>query len=201
MTNTETVTEPIVRCLSAEEVHGEAKKIFDQIISSGKKVPKWVEVMAKCEDILAGFFMMFKATMDDALLPALLKWKVADAVSHTNQCDFCVDVTHMQLRQFGLDDEAIAKISETTDERERAALASARAVSEKAYEIDPAVTVAVRKPSTTASSWNSRRSSGSSTASTSTASTTRSACSPTNAVRGCCRRTVRGAHAGLLYHA
>jgi len=83
------MTNPIVKMVSMDELKGEAKKIYQGFITKGKKVPKWVEVMANCEDILVGFFTMFKATMDDAPLPAILKWKVADEVSRLNQCELC----------------------------------------------------------------------------------------------------------------
>lgn len=127
---------PIVKMVSVEEVKGEAKKIYEGFLSAGKQVPKWIKIMANCEDIFVGFFSMFKATMDDAPLPAVLKWKVAEEVSRINKCEFCIDVAHQQLKQFGLSDEDIAQIGNTTDEREQAALAYARAATEKAYEID-----------------------------------------------------------------
>ncbi len=120
---------PIVKLVTVEELKGEARKIYDGFLSAGKNVPKWVKVMANCEDILVGFFTMFKATMDDAPLPAVLKWKVARRVSNINKCAFCIDVANMQLRQF----------TETTDKREEAAFAYADAVTRKAYEIEPAI--------------------------------------------------------------
>ena len=138
--------DPIVRSVAADEVtSAAAKAIYDKFISSGKNVPKWMKVMANNEDIMVGFFTMFKATMDDAPLPSVLKWKVADEVSRLNKCEFCIDVTQSQLRQFGLDDEALSKINEMADEREKAALAFARAVTEKAYEIDPQIVEEAKK--------------------------------------------------------
>lgn len=137
--------QPLVHMVTMEEVKGKAKELFEQFKSSGKKVPKWMQVMANCEDILLGFFAMFKATMDDAPLPGLLKWKVANEVSQLNKCEFCLDVAHAQLRQFGLRDEDIAKITETADDRERAGLEFARAATERAYEIDPKIVENARK--------------------------------------------------------
>jgi len=139
------MSNPIVKMVSLEELKGEAKKIYEGFIAKGKKVPKWVEVMANCEDILVGFFTMFKATMDDAPLPSLLKWKVADEVSKLNQCEFCIDVTHAQLKQFGLADEEIADLEAKADARERAALAYARAMTMKAYEMPAEVMTAARE--------------------------------------------------------
>lgn len=139
-------TDPIVGAVSADQVTSEqAKAIYNKFIESGKNVPKWMQVMANTEDIMVGFFTLFKATMDDTPLPAVLKWKVADEVSRMNKCEFCVDVTHAQLRQFGLTDEDIEQINENADEREKAALAYARAVTEKAYEIDPTVVTEAKK--------------------------------------------------------
>jgi len=134
------MSEPIVKRVAESELSGEAVKLYKQFTSHDKPVPKWVQVMANCDDILVGFFAMFKATMDDAPLPSELKWKVANTVSVVNKCEFCVDVAHMHLRQFGLDDAAIAAVEEQANEREKVALAFARATTEKAYEIDPALT-------------------------------------------------------------
>jgi len=138
--------DPIVHLVPVDEVTTEAAKaIYSQFTSNGQKVPKWIKVMANNEDILVGFFTMFKATMDDAPLSSIIKWKVADEVSRINKCQFCIDVTQSRLRQFGLDDEALNKINEMADERERAALAFARAATEKAYEISPVVLAEAKK--------------------------------------------------------
>lgn len=138
--------DPIVNPVSVEEITNEqAKDIYNKFINNGMKVPRWMQVMANTEDIMVGFFTMFKATMDDSPLPGILKWKVADEVSRMNKCEFCIDVTQAQLRQFGLDDEALSQINEQANEREKVALAFARAVTEKAYEIDPAITAEVKK--------------------------------------------------------
>lgn len=139
------MSNPIVKMVSMDELKGEAKKIYEGFIAKGKKVPKWVEVMANCEDILVGFFTMFKATMDDAPLPAVLKWKVADLVSRLNKCEFCLDVTHAQLKQFGVSDEEIANLEAKADDKERSALAYARAMTEKAYEMPAEVVATARK--------------------------------------------------------
>lgn len=138
-------SKPIVKLVTIDELKGEAKKIYEQFVSAGKNVPQWVSVMANCEDILVGFFTMFKATMDDAPLPAVLKWKVAKYVSDINKCEFCIDVANMQLRQFGLSDSDVARILETTDEREQSAFAYAEAVTIKAYEISPDVMKTVKE--------------------------------------------------------
>jgi len=138
--------EPIVHTVNVNEVTTEqAKAIYNKFIENGKNIPKWMQVMANTEDILVGFFTMFKATMDDAPLPAILKWKVANEVSRLNKCEFCVDVTNTQLKQYGLSDEDIEKINDTADEREKVALAFARATTEKAYEIDPTLMKETRK--------------------------------------------------------
>jgi uncharacterized peroxidase-related enzyme len=130
---------PLVHLVGDEEVQGEAKEIYQEFISQGKPVPKWVRVMANNPDILSYFYKMFKVTMDDAPLPKILKWKVAEVVSNLNECEFCLDVTHSQLKQFGLTDEQIEKIEETEDRREKVAMEFAKAVTLKAYKIDPQI--------------------------------------------------------------
>lgn len=136
--------EPLVRLATIDDVHGEAKKIYEQFIAAGNTVPKWIQVMANNEDIFVGFFAMFKATMDDAPLPALLKWKVAKQVSDINKCAFCVDVANSRLKQFGLDESAIDRVVEEADEREQIAIRFAEAATKQAYEIDPAVLAAAK---------------------------------------------------------
>ena len=140
-----TNSKPIVHMVDIAELKGEAKKIYENFLTAGKNVPKWMKVMANCEDILVGFFTMFKATMDDAPISSLLKWKVADEVSRLNKCEFCLDVTHSQLRQFGLSDEDIAKLYDTADPKEQSALDFARAATNKAYDIDPKIIESARK--------------------------------------------------------
>lgn len=139
------MSNPIVKMVSVEELKGEAKKIYEGFTAAGKKVPKWMQVMANCEDIMVGFFAMFKATMDDAPLPSVLKWKVADEVSRLNKCEFCIDVAHTQLKQFGLSDEDLVNLEANANDKERAALAYARAMTEKAYEIPPPVLATARE--------------------------------------------------------
>lgn len=138
-------TNPYVGLVPESAVEGQAKEIYQQYLSQGKAVPKWVQVMANNPDILIGFFQMFKATMDDSPLPKILKWKVAQLVSDLNQCEFCLDVTHSQLKQFGLSDEQIGKIEETTDDREKLALDYARAATTQAYSIEPEIIEAVKQ--------------------------------------------------------
>lgn len=131
--------DPIVHMVSDEEAQGQAKEVFDHFLSNHKKVPKWARVMANNPDILAGFFSMFKATMDNSPLPSEFKWKIAQVVSDLNQCEFCVDVTNSQLKQFGLTDEDIANIEANADDREKLAMEFAKEVTKCAYKIDPAL--------------------------------------------------------------
>ena len=56
---------PLVRQVSDSEAKGQARALFEQMKQRTGKVPKWMRVMANCEDVLVGFFAMFKATMDD----------------------------------------------------------------------------------------------------------------------------------------
>ena len=134
-----TATKPLVRLITDDEAKGEAKELFEQIKASTGKVPKWMRVMANCEDVLIGFFTLFKATMDDAPVDKLLKWKVAYRVSEMNKCEFCVSVSKMKLKEFGLKDEEIEKIDKACDDKECVALKYAQAATEHAYNIDPQV--------------------------------------------------------------
>jgi len=143
--NLMTQTQPLVHLVTDEEAKGRAKALFEQLKKSTGKVPKWMRVMANCEDILIGFFTLFKATMDDAPLPGKLKWKVAYKVSELNNCKFCVNAAEMKLKEFGLSDEDIKDLDQASDEREKAALEYAKLATEHAYNIDPAVFAEVKK--------------------------------------------------------
>ena len=130
---------PIVHCVSCEELHDEARKIFEGFLNSGGAVPKWLQVMANCPDTMVGFFSLFKSIMDNAPVPAALKWKVAYVVSDINKCEFCIGATISKLKEMNIAEEDLKNIESTLDEKEKLAIAYARATTEHAYSIDPAL--------------------------------------------------------------
>jgi AhpD family alkylhydroperoxidase len=130
-------TQPVVGCKTVEELHGEARAIFEGFIEKSGSVPKWLQVMGNCEDTMVGFFSLFKSVMDNAPVPATLKWKVAYVVSDINKCEFCVGATKMKLAEFDITEDDLAQIDQATDEKEKVAIAYARATTEHAYSIEP----------------------------------------------------------------
>ena len=50
-----TPTEPIVRKVSCDELHGEVKEVFESFLKDGGNAPKWLQVMANCDDTMVGF--------------------------------------------------------------------------------------------------------------------------------------------------
>ena len=123
-----------------DEVKGQARALFEQMKKATGKVPKWMRVMANCEDVLIGFFTMFKAIMDDAPVDKLLKWRIALKISDLNKCEFCVSVAKQQLKMFGLSNEEIEDIeSQSLSEKEKIALEYAIASTKHAYNIDPKI--------------------------------------------------------------
>ena len=131
-----TTLQPLVHLVTDDEAKGKAKELFERIKASTGEVPKWMRVMANCDDVLIGFFTLFKATMDDAPVDKLLKWKVAYKVSEMNKCEFCVSVSKAQLKQFGLKDEEINNIERACSEKEAIALKYAEVATKHAYNID-----------------------------------------------------------------
>jgi len=96
--------------------------------------------MANCEDVLVGFFTMFKAIMDDAPVNKLLKWRIALKISDLNKCQFCVSVARKQLKAFGLTKKEIENINkQKLGKKEQAALDYAAASTKHAYNIDPSI--------------------------------------------------------------
>lgn len=132
-------TKPLVHLVTDEETKGKAKELFENMKKMGGDVPKWMRVMANCDDILLGFFAMFKATMDDAPVDAALKWKLAFKVSELNKCDYCVGISQMKLKELGLELESVEDIENAADDREKAAIAYAVATTEAAYDVDPKI--------------------------------------------------------------
>ncbi len=133
-------TEPVVHRCSTEELHGEAKEIFENFLKNGGKVPKWLQVMANCEDTMVGFYALFKSVMDDAPASSTLKWKIAYVVSDINKCEFCIGATQAKLTDMGISQEDLENIDKTENEKEALAIEYARATTEHAYSIDPELT-------------------------------------------------------------
>ncbi len=129
--------QPIVHLVADDEVKKQAKEIFEQIKKSTGKVPKWMRVMANCEDTLVGFFTLFKSVMDEAPTDKLLKWKIAFVVSEVNKCEYCVSISKMQLKNLGLDAKEMETIDKVCNEKECTAIEYAKATASHAYEIDP----------------------------------------------------------------
>ena len=135
-----TTTSPLVNLVTDDQAKHQAKALFDQIKQKTGKVPKWMRVMANCEDVLIGFFTMFKAIMDDAPVNKLLKWKIALVISDLNKCEFCVSIAKQQIKAFGLTDEQIKNIeSHHLSAKEAIAIEYAKASTQHAYNIDPAI--------------------------------------------------------------
>jgi len=129
-------TQPLVKMVAETELQDEAKQLYQDFKDKKGAVPKWMKVMANCEDILLGFFSMFKATMDDSPLPSALKWKVAKEISDLNKCEFCVSVAEMMLESMGCNDMVCLK-EENVSEKEKLAIEYGKQVTVHAYKIDP----------------------------------------------------------------
>ncbi len=130
------LTTPIVGLVSDEEISGPAKEIFEVMEKKAGKVPKWMRVMANCEDTLTGFFSLFKSLMDDAPTNKLLKWKIAFVVSELNKCEYCVSVSRSQLSILGLEEKDLKNIEKVCGSKECLAIEYAKAVNSAAYKID-----------------------------------------------------------------
>lgn len=129
--------QPIVHLVADDEVKKEAKAIFEQIKASTWQVPKWMRVMANCEDTLYWFFILFKSIMDNAPTDLLLKWKIAYVVSEENKCEYCSSISKMQLKNLWFDEDMINNIEKASNEKEHVALEYAKATATHAYKIDP----------------------------------------------------------------
>ena len=130
------LNQPIVHMVSDEEAQGKTKEIFQHMKETTGGVPKWMRVMANCEDTLVGFMELFKSLMDNEPVNALLKWKVAYVVSEINKCELCVDITKMKMRSMGVPEEDIARLEEVAYEKEAVALEYAKMATEEAFKIN-----------------------------------------------------------------
>jgi len=132
-------TDPFVHLVTCADVEGDAKKIFESIEKSSGSVPKWMRVMGNSQEIFVNFFRLFNSTMGEGTIDPVLKWKISYKVSELNKCDFCVSVTKMKLKSFGLSDEEIMRIDHAEDEVEKLVLAYAEASTEHAYKIKDSI--------------------------------------------------------------
>ena len=139
------LTIPIVKLISDKEVSGEAKKIFEQMNKKNGNVPKWVRVMANCDDTLVGFYSLFKSVMDDAPTDKLLKWKIAFVISELNKCKYCVSVSKIQLEALGLEKKDLKNIENKCKGKECIAIKYAKAVTNESYKIDDALISKMKK--------------------------------------------------------
>jgi uncharacterized peroxidase-related enzyme len=130
---------PLVNMVMDDEAKGKVKELYEQLKESSGQVPKWMRVMANNEDVLVGFFSMFKAIMDDAPVDKMLKWKIAYVVSEMNKCEFCVSVSKKMLTGMGMSEEEMGKLEEDLNEKEQVAMDYAKAATEHAYNIDEAI--------------------------------------------------------------
>jgi uncharacterized peroxidase-related enzyme len=138
-------TLPRVHVVSDEEAKGEVKALFEKMIEAKGQVPKWMRVMANCEDILMSFFALFRATMDNTPLTADLKWRLAYHISELNKCEFCVSVSEMQLSEFGMTKEEMKNIKNTAEGRDALALEYAEAVNDHPYKLETDLMEKVKK--------------------------------------------------------
>jgi uncharacterized peroxidase-related enzyme len=127
---------PHVHVVSDDEAKGRVLELFEKMKESKGAVPKWMRVMANCDDILLGFFGLFKATMDNSPLESQLKWKLAYHVSELNKCDFCVSVSEMQLKAFGMEVSDMKNLKAAATGKEALAFEYTEAVNNHAYKID-----------------------------------------------------------------
>ncbi len=136
---------PLVHLVSIDDVTGEAKNIFKRMKETTGKVSKWMKVMGNSETIFVHFFKLFTATMKGGKIDPILKWKIAYKVSELNKCDFCVSVTKIQLKNFGLSDEAISTIDKPSNEKEAIILKFAESSTEHAYKINSEIKTEIQK--------------------------------------------------------
>jgi AhpD family alkylhydroperoxidase len=136
---------PLVHLVSIEDVAGEAKNIFKKMKETTGKIPKWMKVMGNSETVFVHFFKLFAATMKEGKIDPILKWKIAYKVSELNKCEFCVSVTKIQLKNFGLSDEEISTIDKPDNGKEALILQFAESSTEHAYKINPKVKAKIRE--------------------------------------------------------
>lgn len=138
-------TNPIVKQISDIQVQATTKDIFEKMKSKSGEVPKWMRVMANCDDIFTGFFSLFKAVMDDKPLPSELKWKIAYIISEENKCEYCTSVSELQLKKFGMESIDSKDLHNISNDREKLAINYAIACNSHAYKIESELIEAVKK--------------------------------------------------------
>ncbi len=102
-----------ISSIQKEQAADIAREVYEKFEKESGAAPEWVKVMAHRPEILKEFTELFKVIMGEGKIEALLKWKIAHAVSSMLKCPFCVDVTEKMLRKFGADEETIEKLKNT----------------------------------------------------------------------------------------
>lgn len=136
--------EPVVPLIEIEAFEGEMRRVAERAIARSGRVPNQARAMANHGAIGPSVRKFFEDLHENSRLPVELRFLVRYRVSTLNLCLYCSAHQVHFLTKFGISREKITGIAEyethpAFDERERAALAMAEAMTLDAANISDAV--------------------------------------------------------------
>lgn len=132
--------EPLVPLVEVEDFQGLNREIAERVLARTGRVPNQSRAMANAGELGGAYRRLFEDLTDCAAMPASLRTLIRYKVSTLNACLYCSAHTIRYMAQAGVSEEKVANIHDSDthpsfDERERIALAFAKALTEDAANI------------------------------------------------------------------
>jgi alkylhydroperoxidase family enzyme len=132
--------EPLVPLVPIEDFEGPMRTMAERAIARSGRVPNQARAMANASELGATYRLFFEDLFAKASLPPEFRFLIRYKVSTLNACLYCSAHQIKYMGQLGVDEDKIANIHDSDthpafDERERVALAFAKAMTEDAANI------------------------------------------------------------------
>lgn len=132
--------EPLVPLIEVEDFQGPMRTMAERAIARSGRVPNQARAMAHASDLGATYRLFFEDLFAKATLPPEFRFLIRYKVSTLNACLYCSAHQIKYMSKLGVPEEKIANIHDSDhhpafDERERVALAFAKAMTEDAANI------------------------------------------------------------------
>ena len=127
--------EPLVPLIDVDDFQGLNRQSADRVLARTGRVPNQARAMANAGDLGGAYRRLFEDISAYAAMPAGLRLLIRYKVSTLNTCLYCSAHQIKYMAQTGVAEEKIANIHDSDthpafDERERVALAFAKAMGE-----------------------------------------------------------------------
>lgn len=136
--------EPLVPLVDVDDFQGLNRESADRVLARTGRVPNQARAMANAGDLGGAYRRLFEDISTYAAMPAGLRLLIRYKVSTLNSCLYCSAHQIKYMAQTGVSEDKIANIHDSDthpafDERERVALAFAKAMTEDASNVPDAL--------------------------------------------------------------